>query len=169
MRELKPIEPGKELALARAALAPSGKVVGDRMAVMLVGGFSDIKVQNADVFLEHLARLLAEFPEDVCEKAVKEIPRSTPKYKFGIDTVSEFLEAEMTERRLRLKEAEDAAKEEQEERRRAAEMERIVADQLEFKAWLKDNPGGSLFDYLGIERPGGVAADQVDQAAEGWE
>jgi len=100
-----------ELTQRRAALVPCGEEPAKKFAVMLVGGFADMKVQDPKAFIWHLRQLMAQYPEDICERAVVEIPRKTPKYKFGIDTVTEFLETETKHRRDMLRLAEREAEE----------------------------------------------------------
>ncbi len=120
-----------------ASLAPTSAKDATELAAILLGAFSEQRLNDADAFGWHLSNLLAEYPPTVVQEVVREYPR---KQKWlDIATVYELLEAKIQPTRRARAVIEMHANEY--ERRRAAEAkdrERAAALAAQLAAYQAD-------------------------------
>ncbi len=142
------IEVQNRALAAQQAIAGCGRDVALKAGALMVGGYANLQIHDANAFKEHLVTVMKDYPADLCQQAAIAIPQ-TERY-LNVAAVKAWLEERMHERRTAYAEAVEAKRKAEEAERDRKHAEQVAKDRAEFEAWLEEHPGGTMRQYLGF-------------------
>lgn len=143
------IEVQNRALAAKMAISGCGRDVALKAGALLVGGYANLQIHDANAFKEHLVKVMQDYPADLCQQAAIAVPQAE-RY-LNIAAVKEWLEERMHERRKAYGEAVEAQRAAEQAEKDRKHAEQVAKDRAEFEAWLEAHPGGTMRQYLGFD------------------
>lgn len=120
----------KIISELEVALIPAGKDVAERWAKFLIGAYPSREMNDADIFARSLTFDMAQFPEDIIEKAVHDV-RLSCKFLPTCAEVFEVCERYRKYRAEKLRLAKVCKQRHEHRERERAELEKRERERME--------------------------------------